>query len=65
MFKEIRDFTITIFRVIATLAVIATVMFIVWLLLSIGEVWIHNSAMISGEPYTYSNVNLFQLLLNR
>ena len=57
-------FAIRIFQALAALLAIALVVLVIWFGYSVVEVWMHNAAMISREPFTYSDINLFNLLLN-
>lgn len=52
-------------KILGTLFIAASVLFIAWIVFSLVEVQIHNWTALSEQPYEYSAFNLFNILLNR
>jgi hypothetical protein len=48
----------------STLFKIAVIVFLLWFAFSMFEVCVHNMTMLDENPYQYSNINLFELLMN-
>ena len=51
-------------KLLSILTKIAIIAFLLWFAFSVFEVWMYNATMFDDNPYKYSNINLFELLMD-
>ena len=51
-------------KIVRAIFVVTMFLFMAWFVWSVVEVWVHNMTMLSSNPYQYSDINLFQLLVS-
>ena len=51
-------------KLLSILIKVAIYVFLLWFAFSLFEVWMHNATLFDENPYKYSDINLFEWLMN-